>query len=201
MSKIFSQDGAVAQVSDERPVRLFIEGYDAGKIMITKISGDVTPNYQLMYSLGADVFINAFNQKLSKWHLTGFHVPLVTCPPALEVTGFKKGEPAFVDLYRRFNIRTAEKPIDMNFCGIVLSGFFIQLTIHDYSQSGIDSFRWETPFLGRMVNLLEEPQPIIVEDAVPESPEAAEALRNGELDDVRSPVGDETGTEEVVVIA
>jgi hypothetical protein len=46
-----------------------------------------------------------------------------------------------------------------------------------------------------------DPQPIIVEDAVPESPEAAEALRNGELDDVRSPVGDETGTEEVVVIA
>ena len=150
-----------AHITDDKPVRLVIPQFNDGKLLITKIDGGVRPNFQLMYSLGADVFINAFNQRLSLWTLHGLYIPAV-CDNGQNF----KGEPAFVDLYRKFNIRTARAPLDLAFSGIVLVGFFVEMKIGDYSQNGIDGFSWETPFLGRMNNLLENPDPIVVEDAL-----------------------------------
>jgi hypothetical protein len=133
-----------------------------------------------MYSLGADVFINAFNQRLSMWTLSGLYIPSM-CDNGQDF----KGEPAFVDLYRRFNIRNAAAPLDLAFNGIVLVGFFVEMKIQDYTQGGIDGFSWETPFLGRMNNLLEDPDPIVVADAPAFGPDAPDPVRNGELADNR----------------
>jgi hypothetical protein len=131
-----------------------------------------------MYSLGADVFINAFNQRLSMWTIHGLHIPAL-CGDGNNL----KGEPAFVDLYRRFNIRNAKVPLDMAFNGIVLVGFFIEMKVMEYTQEGVDGFAWETPFLGRMNNLLEAPDPIKVADAAaPAAPAAPKKVREGKPD-------------------
>jgi len=184
---VFSDVTGVASMQDDKPVRLIIPKFNDGKLMITKITGGVRPNFQLMYSLGADVFINAFNQRLSIWTLNGIHIPSACAngDNGIRRIGEEdkahKGEPAFVDLYRRFNIRTAPVPLDMAFNGIVLVGFFIELKILDYTQEGVDGFAWEVSFLGRMNNLLEEQDPIEVEDVAAEDVAAAEKVREGEL--------------------
>jgi hypothetical protein len=179
-STVFSDATGLASMNDQKPVRLIIPKFNDGKLLITKISGGVRPNFQLMYSLGADVFINAFNQRLSMWNLSGLYIPSM-CDNGQDF----RGEPAFVDLYRRFNIRNADVPLDLAFNGIVLVGFFVEMKIGDYTQNGIDGFSWETPFLGRMNNLLEDPDPIVVEDALAFGPDVQDPIREGELADNR----------------
>jgi hypothetical protein len=158
MATIFHESTGLASIADDKPVRLTIPKFPNGTLLITKISGGVQPNYQILYSLGSDVFITAFNQRLSPWNISGIHIPGSCNKGAQDFNG----EPAFVDLYRKFNIRTAKQPLDMAFNDIVVTGFFIGMTVGDYSQNGIDGYTWETTFLGRMTNLLENPDPIVV---------------------------------------
>jgi hypothetical protein len=177
MATVFQETTQLAAITDQKPVRLVIPKFRNGKLLITKIAGEVRPNYQIMYSLGADAFITAFNQRLSTWTIHGLHIP-----GGCDGQNFK-GEPAFVDLYRKFNIRTAKQPLDMAFNDIVLVGFFIGMTIQDYSQNGVDGFAWETPFLGRINNLLEDPDPIVVADGAAGGDADPNAVRNGMLGD------------------
>jgi hypothetical protein len=178
MGNIFSDTSGLAKMADDKPVRLVIPQFNDGDLQITKIQGGVRPNFQLMYSLGADAFINAFNQRLSMWTLHGLFIPAV-CGNGQNF----KGEPAFVDLYRKFNIRTAKAPLDLAFNGIVLVGFFIEMKIMEYTQEGVDGFAWETPFLGRMNNFLEAPDPIeVVDKPAVAAPPMMKAVRKGRLD-------------------
>lgn len=179
-STVFSDATGLASMKDQKPVRLVIPKFNDGKLLITKISGGVRPNFQLMYSLGSDVFINAFNQRLSMWTLSGLYIPSM-CDNGKDF----KGEPAFVDLYRRFNIRSGGVPLDMAFNGIVLVGFFVEIKIQDYTQKGIDGFSWEAAFLGRVNNFLEDPDPIVLADALAFGPDVPDPVRNGELEDNR----------------
>ena len=174
---VFSDVTGLASMADNKPVRLIIPKFNNGKLMITKISGGVRPNFQLMYSLGADVFVNAFNQRLSMWNIHGLYIPSV-CDNGQDF----KGEPAFVDLYRRFNIRTDGPPLDIAFNGIVLVGFFVEMKIMEYTQEGVDGFAWETPFLGRMNNFLEAPDPIEVADVAAAGGAEGKPVREGVLE-------------------
>ena len=183
MGDIFSDTLGLAKIADDKPVRLVIPQFNNGDLQITKIQGGVRPNFQLMYSLGSDVFINAFNQRLSMWTLHGLYIP-AACGNGQNF----KGEPAFVDLYRKFNIRTAKAPLDLAFNGIVLVGFFVEMKVMEYTQEGVDGFAWETPFLGRMNNFLEAPDPIEVADDAAEAaaepaaePAVMKAVRRGML--------------------
>jgi hypothetical protein len=178
MGNVFSDTIGLAKITDQKPVRLVIPQFNDGALQITKIQGGVRPNFQLMYSLGADVFINAFNQRLSMWTLHGLYIP-AACDNGQNF----KGEPAFVDLYRKFNIRTAKAPLDLAFNGIVLVGFFVEMKVMEYTQEGVDGFAWETPFLGRMNNLLEAPDPIEVADAAaPAAGAAPKPVREGKVE-------------------
>ena len=177
MATIFHESAGLASISDDKPVRLTIPKFPNGKLLITKISGGVQPNYQIMYSLGSDVFITAFNQRLSPWNISGIHIP-GSCN---NVAQNFNGEPAFVDLYRKFNIRTAKQPLDMTFNDIVVTGFFTGMRVGDYSQNGIDGYTWETTFLGRMTNLLENPDPIAVAEGDAVGAEVQEPVKEANL--------------------
>jgi hypothetical protein len=74
-NSFFSNEPSMVPYYEGTPVRLTIAGYeDNDKLFITKMAGSIAPNYQLMYSIGATAFLNAFSQRMSFWNLNGFHL-------------------------------------------------------------------------------------------------------------------------------
>lgn len=144
--KIFGQT-EVAGLADEKPVRLVVEGLAGELIFLTNIRGGVSPNFQLMYSIGAKAFINTFSQRLSMFELSGLYIPN-TCE-----TGEVDREPAFLTFYDRRNIVNSSQPIRISYNNIVITGFLVNLDIKDYNQQGIDGHAFTLKFLGKLENI------------------------------------------------
>jgi hypothetical protein len=142
MGEIFNETEIIG-ISDKRKRRLTISGFESEQLWLTDISGMLKPNYQLMYSLGARVFINAFNNKLSMFKLQGIYVP-ETCSSS----GNGK-TPEFVRFYREKNI-TQSSDAKIAFEGISIKGSIVSMEIANYSKQGIDGHGFTLSFLGRL---------------------------------------------------
>ena len=63
----------LASLADEKPVRLTIDQLDDDRLWLTQISGGIKPNFQLMYAMSGQKFINTFQQRLSVWPIKGVY--------------------------------------------------------------------------------------------------------------------------------
>jgi hypothetical protein len=143
---------AVFGLEDVKPVRLTIEDFRNNELLwLTDIKGSTKPNFQLMYSVGKDTFINAFNQRLSVFQISGVHI-LNNCDGAFN----SSGEPPFLSFYKANNIIARTESLKISFENIVVSGFMIELEISSYSQEGIDGHRFTLTFLGSISGLQQD---------------------------------------------
>jgi len=149
MSETLFKQTQLASISDEKPARMVISGFSdpQEKLLITGFAGGIKPSYQLMYSIGNSVFLNAFSQRLSMFQMVGVYVP-ASCEGdnATEI-------PEFFRFYRDHNIVTAGEPITIAINEITITGYIVELQIQDYSKDGIDGHKFTLPFLGKIDNL------------------------------------------------
>jgi hypothetical protein len=136
----------LGSMADDKPARLTIKEFVNAKLFITNITGGAKPNFQLMYSLGDDVFLNTFSERLSIWELRGLHI-LTDCNGA-DVPG----EPPFLTFYKQYNIKT-ERTVSMSFAGITMKGYLVDLQIKDYNQNGVEGFAFVLQYLALLQNL------------------------------------------------
>lgn len=144
MGKALWRTTEVGCINDEAPIRLIVSGLNDDTLWLTGLKGSVEPNFQLMYSFGPKAFINAFNQRLSMFSISGIYVPS-TCNG-----GGAKGEPAFVGFYRKRNIVSSDDPTKITFDGITITGWFVRLVIGEVTKQGIDGHLFSLDFLGRL---------------------------------------------------
>ena len=140
MSRLWDKT-EVGAYADDSPIRMVVSGLTDENIWLTSLKGSVEPNYQIMYSIGADAYINSFNQRLSVWTITGIYIPKLCSG------GSRK--PGFVSLYNSKNI-TKTKATKITFDGITITGYIIRLTINDVMKQGIDGHIFSLDFLGRL---------------------------------------------------
>jgi len=137
----------LGEITDTKPARLTIEEFDDPRLFVTNISGGSKPNYQLMYSLGDDIFLNTFSERLSMWDLQGLHI-LSDCNG-----NDVEGDPPFLKFYREYNIKTG-LIVKMSFAGIVMKGFLVDMRIEDYNQNGVEGFKFYLKYLALLQNLV-----------------------------------------------
>jgi len=143
----------VKSLKDEKPVRLTIKGLTSEMLWITSLTGSVSPNYQLMYSIGAGAFLNAFNQRLSLFQLSGIHIA-----QACDNEQDPDDDPPFLTFYKERNIVIAGAkstndlgtPTRISFNNIVIVGWVVKLDIGEYSKEGIDGHTFAMSFLGQI---------------------------------------------------
>lgn len=133
----------IVGVNDRQKKRLTISGFESEDLWLTSIQGQWSPNFQLMYSLGVDVFINAFNNRLSDFTLSGIYIP-ETC----ETKG-NGGVPPFIEFYKSHNINE-KVPAKIAFDGITITGWIVKMMIKEYNQHNIDGHEFTIQFLGRL---------------------------------------------------
>ena len=142
----------VGKINDSKPARLTIKEFKDdpahGRLWVTQVRGGTKPNYQLMYSLGDDVFLNTFSERMSVWELTGLHI-LQNCAGEVQ-----DGEPSFLTFYKKHNIKTT-KVVNTSFAGITLKGYLIDMRIEDYNQEGVEGFKFTLKYLAMMKNLVD----------------------------------------------
>ena len=144
MSEFFNETKVAGGLPGTRPQRLTISGLEGEKLWITKVNGSVSPNFQLMYSMGAKAFVNAFNDRLGKISLTGLYVP--------ENCDGGGGVPPFLAFYKKHNINK-RTPVKFTFDKINFKGWVVDLQIGDYQQGGVDGHMFTLSFLGRIGEL------------------------------------------------
>jgi len=143
MDQLFEKT-QVAALEDVKPIRLTVEGLSPDEqVWLTTIRGTTSPNFQLMYAIGPDTFINSFNQKLTLFSIKGIYVTS-DCGGAFTVIG----EPPFLSFYRRNNINSSVDAIKITFNGIVITGFLVKLDIGEFSKEGIEGHLFTLDFLG-----------------------------------------------------
>ena len=142
LNDVFGQSRAIG-ISTESKVRLVVEGFDDETLWLTSFQGDIEPNYQLMYSLGAEVFINTFSDKLSLFKLGGVYVMNLCNQDGT-------GTPAFMSFYRARNIAVSDEPLRIALNSIVITGFLVMLTIGKFTQEVVEGHRFTLTFLGML---------------------------------------------------
>jgi len=143
---IFFENTEIAEANDtNKKVRLTVDGLETADIWLTDVSGQVTPNYQILYSLGVKAFINAFNNRLGQFTITGIYIPDM----CLNSGG---GTPPFIDFYKKVQI-TQKTPAKISYDGISIQGWAIQMNLKSYSQNNIDGHEFTIQFLGRIREL------------------------------------------------
>jgi hypothetical protein len=144
----------LASLADEKPVRLTIDGLDDDRLWLTKISGGIKPNFQLMYAISGQKYINTFKQRLSIWPIGGVYA-LADCNGPIDAVG----EPPFLEFYKKHNISAAATNLKITFSGIVITGYLVELAIGDYQQEIIDGYQFQLSFLGVIDGTEEEADP------------------------------------------
>jgi hypothetical protein len=152
MAFIFGET-AVFGIEDPKPARLTIEDFANNEnLWLTDIRGGAKPNYQLMYAVGSDVYLNAFNQRLAQFDIQGIHI-LNNCAGAFQTTG----DPPFLDFYKDNNIIQRTNPLKITFEGIVITGWMVEVAIGAYSQESVDGHRFGLTFIGTINGLQNDP--------------------------------------------
>jgi hypothetical protein len=142
----------LASLTDDKPVRLVIEGFKDPneRLFLNELSGEVQPNFQLLYAIGPGKYIDSFAQRLAPFVITGTHI-LTTC------TGQQvqaQTQPTFLTFYQANNIvaRAAGKkgPLLISFNGIVLKSYLVKLVIGSYQKEGVDGHQFQLHVLAEM---------------------------------------------------
>jgi len=160
----------LGSISDDKPARLTIQEFSNARLFVTDVNGGAKPNYQLLYTIGDQVFINIFSDRMSVWDLRGVHI-LTDC--AGEESS---GEPPFLTFYRKHNITTGVS-VNMSFAGITLLGFLTELVLSGYNKEGVDGFAFSLKYLAKLKNLTTSAEPITKSDKA--AIDAAEAASVG----------------------
>jgi len=134
---------AISPFNDPKPVRLTVEGLTDEALFLTSIRGNVTPSYQIMYSIGALRYLNSFSSRMSLFTISGKYV-LADCNGPLD----SNNNPPFMVFYKKRNINNSDAAIKITFNGIVITGFLVKLAIGNYNQEGIDGYDFQLDFLG-----------------------------------------------------
>jgi len=143
---IFFENTDIAELSDtSKKIRITVDGLETADIWLTDVSGQVTPNYQILYSLGVTAFINAFNNRLGQFSITGIYIP-TSC------VSEGGGTPPFIDFYKQVQI-TQKQPAKISYDGISIQGWATQMNLKSYSQNNIDGHEFTIQFLGRIREL------------------------------------------------
>ena len=151
MTTLF-QGTALASLTDDKPVRLVIEGFKdpEERLFLNSIEGEVQPNYQLLYAIGPGKYLDAFSQRLAPFVIAGTHI-LTTCSGAQVAA---QAQPAFLTFYEQNNIvaRAADNkgPLRITYNGIVLKCYLIKLTIGSYQKDGVDGHQFQLHVLADM---------------------------------------------------
>ena len=92
----------LASLTDGKPVRLVIEGFKDPdeRLFLNELSGEVQPNFQLLYAIGQGTYLDAFAQRLAPYVISGTHI-LAACN-GQPVT--QQAQPAFLTFYQENNI-------------------------------------------------------------------------------------------------
>ena len=145
MPILFQETNLVPLSDANKKVRLVIDGLESEDIWFTDISGQVQPNFQILYSLGVKAFINAFSNRLGTFSITGIYVP-DTCSDS------GSGTPPFISFYKKVQI-TQKEPAKISYDGISIKGWATQMNLKSYSQNNIDGHEFTIQFLGRIREL------------------------------------------------
>jgi hypothetical protein len=143
MAEDLFQTTEIVGINNQQKKRLTISGFESEDLWLTSIQGEVSPNFQLMYSLGVDVFINAFNTRMGTFMLGGIYIP-ETC-----TTKGNGGVPPFISFYKSHNINE-RVPAKIAFDGITIKGWIVKMMIKEYTQNNIDGHEFSIQFLGRL---------------------------------------------------
>lgn len=135
----------VTEANTVQKVRLTVDGLEGEDLWLTDIKGFVAANYQLMYSMGVQAFVNAFNHRLGKFEVTGIHIS-----NGCGLSG--SGRAPFVDFYDQVNI-TKRRPTRISFDGITITGWATEMHIGNYSKQGADGHMFTLKFEGRINEL------------------------------------------------
>lgn len=150
---IFGHKTAIAPFANDNKVRLVISGLNTNdKIFLTGVKGEVKPNYQLQYSVGAGRYVNSFTHRLSMFVIEGKYV-LANCNGPFDATT----DPAFFQFYKEKNISNSADPIQISYSGMVLTGYLVGLTTNRHNQEAVDGFSFTLTFLGSMDGLTNQP--------------------------------------------
>ena len=125
--KIFNKPSIRKSPSDIKP-RLTIENGERMTIAnvpedfwITGFKGGMEPNYQVLASLGSEIYINSFNEKLTAWNMSGYFT-------TTECESTKVDKPTYLDLYATNNVNTG-KPVTVTYSNMVMRGFIVRLSV------------------------------------------------------------------------
>jgi hypothetical protein len=150
---IFGQRTAVAPFANNNKVRLTIQGLSTNdQIFLTAVKGDIKPNYQLQYSVGAGRYINSFTHRLSMFVIEGKYI-LANCNGPFDAVT----SPAFFRFYQSRNISNSSRPVRIAYSGIVITGFLVALTTGRHNQEALDGYSFTLTFLGSVNGLSSRP--------------------------------------------
>ena len=122
-----------------------------GDLFVTNFGGDVRPNFQIMYSMGPEVYLNVFSQRLSAWTLEGVYVPSERCPKNKENGGRNNDTPGFYKMYERYNIANDDnKFVKLAFSGLVVEAYITSMSIPSFSKTDVGQMRFSLKLLGRI---------------------------------------------------
>lgn len=142
--KVFEKPTVVQTVKGP-PRRLTIKGINLpGNLWITGSQGGLEPNYQLLPSLGSEVFLNAFNDKLSQWILSGYYQPNPCEEGAAEI-------PPYLKIYLDGNIVDGTE-VTISYSDIVLKGFIVKLTLQSNAQDPHNGDSFRITLIGKIQN-------------------------------------------------
>jgi hypothetical protein len=145
MSELFEKTQIVQLNDVKKKIRLVVDGLEEENLWLTNVTGQVAPNFQILYSLGVKAYINAFSNRLGQFTLTGIYIP-ETC----EDQGGRT--PPFLKFYKEVQI-TNKKPAKMSYDKISIKGWAVGLNLKNYSQNNIDGHEFTISFLGRVREL------------------------------------------------
>jgi len=140
--------GALPSVRDLQ--LLTIEGLHAedSSLFITKAAGELQDNFQVNYSMGDAVYVNAFQRRLVPMELPGVSI-LHDCGNS----DTADSKPAFVRFYEDNSITRATKPVKLTYSGIVLKGYMTGLTLGTLEMQDVSGFSFVLKFLGYVAPL------------------------------------------------
>ena len=133
------------EITVENPKKMIILQGSAieDSMLITQARTKIEPNFQLLPSIGQQIYLNSFNQKVSQMELSGIYVPQNECP---------QDGPEFLNLYTAENIVDSKEPFTINFSGITLVGYITSLTLTTTDNAGSSVEQFTLAFLGIHIN-------------------------------------------------
>lgn len=128
---------------------LTIDGLNSkdSTLYIMKAAGEIRDNYQINYSMGERIFVNAFQQRLVPMELPGVSV-MNRCAgnPRPDAT------PAFVRFYETNSVVRAKNLVKLTYAGIVLKGYMTSLKWSTLDMQDVDGFSFTLGFTGYLAS-------------------------------------------------